>query len=284
MDRRELLDSAVFVGAASMLRVDPARADDQSVSIVKMIDTNVSLFQWPFRRLPLDETDALIGKLRSLGITQAWAGSFEGLLHRDVAAVNQRLAESCSPHPELVPIGEINLALPAWEEDFRRCVQHHKTPGVRVHPNYHGYTLADPRFAKLLQLATKAKRFVQVAAAMEDVRTQHPLMQVRDVDLSPLPDALRRCPGARVQTLNYRPRSGDALLEQTPGVYFDTARVEGTDGVARLLRSPVGKRIMLGTHAPFLVPEAALIRTRESRLTTDELSSLLWQNAERMLK
>jgi predicted TIM-barrel fold metal-dependent hydrolase len=250
----------------------------------RIIDTNVSLFQWPFRRLPLDETDALVTKLRSLGIAQAWAGSFEGILHHDLAAVNRRLAEACKSRAELVPIGSVNPTLPDWEEDLRRCIDEQQMPGIRLHPNYHGYALDDPRFAKLLELATTAGRFVQLAAAMEDTRTQHPLVRVEDVDLAPLTAVIPQIAGARVQILNYRPTS--PLLEtlaKTPGLYFDTARVEATDGVPNLIKRVPPQRVLFGTHAPFLVPEAALIRVHESgRLDEAALRAVLANNAERV--
>ena len=50
-----------------------------------MIDTNVHLFQWPFRRLPADDPDEFVLKLKARGVEQAWAGSFEALLNRDVS-------------------------------------------------------------------------------------------------------------------------------------------------------------------------------------------------------
>ena len=60
-----------------------------------MIDVNVYVSRWPCRRLPDDETPRLVRRLRDRGITSAWTGSFDGLLHRDVAAVNSRLAQEC---------------------------------------------------------------------------------------------------------------------------------------------------------------------------------------------
>ena len=60
-----------------------------------MIDVNVNVSRWPFRRLPHDETPKLVHKLKACGITQAWVGSFDGLLHCDVAAVNARLVDEC---------------------------------------------------------------------------------------------------------------------------------------------------------------------------------------------
>jgi hypothetical protein len=281
INRREILNIGVSAAAASFLTSTETPADEQPDSF-RIIDTNVSLFRWPFRRLPLDAPSALVTKLRSLGISKAWAGSFEGLLHRDVAGVNERLAEACGQHPELVPIGSLNVELPSWESDLRRCVKDHNMPGIRLHPNYHGYTLDDPRFAELLEQATSAGRFVQIAAAMEDTRTQHPTVVVPDVNLAPLPDLIQRIRNARVQILNHRLR-GPLLerLAQIPGIFFDTARVDSTDGVPKLAQTVPPGRVMFGTHAPFLIPQAALIRVHESgQLDADGLAAVLSKNAE----
>jgi len=270
--RRQLLQAGAAAAVAANVRA--------AESPLRIIDTNLSLFRWPFRRLPLDDADALVKKMRALDISQGWAGSFEAILHRDISSVNERLAKACATRPMLRPIGAINPTLPDWRADLRLCVGH-KMPGIRLFPGYHDCKLADPRFAELLQLATKMKLFVQIAATMEDTRTQHPRLRVPDVDLSPLPKALRGIDHARVQILNLRPRSAHIeLLAKLPNVRVDTARVEGTDGVPALVRKLPG-RVLFGTHAPLLIPEAALIRTHESaQLDAPSLRALLAENAD----
>jgi predicted TIM-barrel fold metal-dependent hydrolase len=281
ISRRELLLAGAAAAAVPTVMRQAAQGAGEPVAAWPIVDTNISLFHWPFRRLPLDEADALVNQLQSLGITQAWAGSFEGLLHRDLAGANFRLAEACRRHPMLVPIGSINIELPGWEQDVAQCFGELAMPGIRLHPNYHGYALDDPRFARLLELATREARFVQIAAAMEDTRTQHSLVQAGDVDLTPLADTVTRIRGARVQVLNARLRG--ALLNRlaaTPGVWFDTARVEGTSGVPQLVAQVGRDRVMLGSHAPFLIPQAALIRVHESgELDEPSLRSVLCDNA-----
>ena len=286
MNRRDVLRLAASAGATTAFLPGNARAADDGQSAgFRIVDTNVSLFRWPFRRLPLDETNALVSKLRTLGISQAWAGSFEGILHRDISAVNERLIAACRPVPELVPIGSLNLALPGWEADLQRCVEN-RMPGIRLHPNYHRYSLDDARFAELLKRATAAGRFIQIAASLEDGRTHSDLVRTADVDLSPLATLLPTVAGARVQLLNHKLRA--PLLGQlasTPGIYFDTARVEATDGVPRLVSSVPPGRVLFGTHAPFLIPEAALIRTHESGLLEDSaLRAVLAGNADNLLR
>lgn len=285
ISRRDLLATSAGVASALLLPASEAIADDDSPGF-RIIDTNVSLFRWPFRRLPLDDSAALAEKLRSLGVTQAWAGSFEGVFHRDLAGVNARLSEECRKHPLFVPIGSANPALPGWEDDLQCCFEEHNMPAIRLHPNYHGYTLDSPAFVRLLDLAADAGRFVQIAVALEDTRTQHERLQVPDVDLGPLATILKRLPRARVQLLNDRPRG--AMLNQLaelPGLYFDTARVEGTDGIPHLVKSVKPGRVLFGSHAPFLIPEAVLIRTHESGLLDrPSLHAVLSRNAERFRK
>ena len=278
LNRRELLNVAALTGFAAALpdRSDAAAPENQ----FKIIDTNVSLFQWPFRRLPLDDTAALVGGLRHLGITQAWAGSFEGPLHRDLSAVNQRLVNECARYSELVPMGTINPGLHGWEEDFHLCCEKHRMTGIRIYPNYHQYTLDDPRCVQLLNSAAENHRLVQIVVAMEDVRTQHQLVQVPDVDLSPLTKLLPSIPELRVQILNAR--SSQPALSQIaawPSVFFDTSRFDGTDGVAKLLSMTSKRQVVYGSHSPFLTPESALIRVHESDLSEADLRALLWENA-----
>ena len=295
LNRRELLSGALAGAAAGTLYSGTAAAKDTAASTDApevperpwdVIDTNVSLFQWPFRRMLYDTTGALVDKLESLRIAQAWAGSFEGLLHRDITGVNLRLAEACREEGRgrLVPFGSLNLELPDWEEDLRQCHEQHRMPGIRLHPNYHDYALDDPRFTRLLTMAAERGLLVQLAASMEDVRTQHPKLQVPDVDLAPLPDLLQKVPKANVLLLNFKATGAIFIrLADCPQVYFDIARVESTDGVARILRGPAGERTVFGTHAPFLIYESALIKAYESDLTERETRSLFADNARRLL-
>jgi predicted TIM-barrel fold metal-dependent hydrolase len=256
-----------------------------------MIDTNVDLFRWPFRRLAGDKPAELVANLRKKGVTQAWAGSIEGLLLRDVAGVNARLADACrrlGPN-FLVPFGTINPKQPDWQEDLRRCAEVHKTPGIRLHPNYHGYTLNDPVVAELFSLAASRNLIVQIALAMEDPRTQFPLMRVPPVDAAPLAEIIKRTPNLRLELLNRGfwaglPAPDIPEIAQSDNVYFEFAMVEGTGGVARLIAETSPSRVVFGSHYPFFYFESALLKVREAGLPEDQVHAVFEGNARALLK
>lgn len=272
LDRRQML-TGTATGVASLSLIGSVAAADVGD---KVVDTNISLFQWPFRRLPLDQTSKLLATLNSLGVNEAWAGSFEALLHRDIGGVNERLAAECGKVRQLRPVGAVNLTLPDWEEDLRRCHEDFKMHAIRVHPNYHGYALDDSRFDRLVKLSTERDLLVQLTATMEDERTHHPLVHLPDVDLAPLPAICERHPRAQIQVLNLRPRGATLkLLAKPPGIWFDTSRMEDTHGVQRLLQHVPVERVRFGSHAPFLIPQAAMIRLHESPLTKTQRLTIL---------
>lgn len=249
-----------------------------------MIDCNVYLSQWPFRRLPLDKTQLLVEHLQSVGVDQAWCGSFDALLHTDQGAVNHRLAEECSRFGKqiLVPFGVVNPLLPDWREELRRCHEVHHMPGIRVHPNYHRYGLDHAEFAQLLDEATRRKMIVQIPLTMEDERTQHPLLRVPHVDPAPLIDLVSRVRDCRVVLINAFRAMKPAMTEKlsmTARVWFDIAMLEGVAGVENLLKRIGPEKILLGSYAPFFYWESCDLKLREAELAEPHRRAIRRDNA-----
>jgi len=294
--RRELIHGALAAGTASMVaasegeksattplpsNVLPSNVLPPMSMPSKVIDTNVSLFHWPFRRLPLDEVNELCAKFQQLGITEAWAGSFEALLHRDLRKVNERLQKLCQKRAELIPVGAVNPNLPDWKHDLNLCLGRFAMPGVRLLPGYHGYALDDAVFGELLVTATKLGGFVQVVVAMEDTRTQSSSLQAPNVDPRPLQHWMQQIPDAKVQILNCRPSASDRqTFASIPRLTVDTSRVDGTDGVATLANAIGIDRVLYGSHSPFLIPEAACIRMVETGIPAVDVKAIMQENAE----
>jgi predicted TIM-barrel fold metal-dependent hydrolase len=289
LNRRRFLQNSLAIAAALGL-ADPRGAEAANPGLPaagRIIDTNVYLDRWPFRRVPFDDTVKLVEKLRQQHVEEAWAGSLDGLLHKDVAGVNARLARQCQEFGGgmLKPFGTINPTLPAWEEDARLCAEVHRMPGIRLHPNYHGYTLDDPRFVEVLKVATARRLAVQLVLTMEDDRTQHPLMRVPNVDITPLPRALEAAPGTRVMLLNWPRVAGKPVLLalQNTSAVFDIAMLEGIAGIEAALEELPLERLCFGSYAPVFYHEAATLKLQESSLDEGRLAAITWTNARRFL-
>ena len=158
-------------------------------------------------------------------------------------------------------------------------------PGIRLHPNYHGYELKDPLFAEVLEAAAARRLAVQLVWCMEDVRTQYPLLRVPNIDLAPLPGLLQRFPALRIQILNWKSARGTQArqLLSAGQVFLDFAMAENPGGVARLLSTASPERVLFGSNFPLFYLESALLKVREAGLAPAEEEAVLGGNARRFL-
>jgi predicted TIM-barrel fold metal-dependent hydrolase len=302
LTRRTFLNSAVLPAAMATLPtavVEGAEPAGGAGMPPEIIDTNVHLFDWPFRKLKYAGATALVAKLRRHRITQAWAGSYEGLLHKDLDGVNSRLAEECRARGAgmLLPFGAINPALPDWEADVRRCHEQHRMRGVRLYPSYHNYTLQTPAVARLLQVAQERGLIVQLVVRMEDPRVQLPVTRTPSVNVTELPELLAAVPNLKFQLLNafnatesLRGLVGRRIIQETRAM-LDFSHVEGQVGLGRLIAGDAAngrpslavERIVFGSHAPFFPCESAVFKLFESPLGRPDLEKVMRGNAERFL-
>ena len=303
LTRRRFLNGTLLpavLGTLSERAVQGGEPDGGAAVPPDIIDTNVHLFDWPFRKLKYAGAKALVAKLRRHRIRQAWAGSYEGLLHKNLDGVNARLAEACRADGAavLLPFGTVNPALPDWEADVRRCQEQYHMPGIRLYPSYHNYSLQKPEVARLLHLAQERGLIVQLVVRMEDPRVQLPVTRTPSVDVSGLPELLAALPNLKVQLLNafnatesLRGQIGRRLIEQTR-VTIDFSHVEGQGGLGKLIagdrengRPPLPvERIVFGSHAPYFPCESAVFKLFESPLSRPALEKVMHSNAERFLK
>jgi uncharacterized protein len=301
MNRRVFIKNAALAAATAAVGYNRAQAQQGGQAQAPeaaatgappdLIDSNVYLSRWPFRRLPFDKTQKLAGLLKQKGVARAWTGSFDALLHRDISAVNARLAEECAAEGTglFVPFGAVNPTLPDWEEDLRRCHEVHRMPGIRLHPDFHGYRLDDPLFTRLMELATARGLVVQIALGMEDPRTQPKIAMLAPPHPGPLADLLPNMPKARVVLLNFFREFGYnrvvlVRMSSLPQVSFDMAMVEGVDPVRGILDSVRSARLLFGSYAPYYNFDSSRLKLQESELSADQLAAIRHGNAAAVLQ
>jgi predicted TIM-barrel fold metal-dependent hydrolase len=253
------------------------------------VDVNVYLGRWPFRRLKGDEPAEQVAKLKDKDVQTAWAGSFDAVLHRDLAAVNARLADDCARHGKgrLLPFGAVNPLMPFWEEDLRRCHEKHHMPGLRLYPAWHGYGLDRPSFAALLKAASERDMVVQLVLKLEDERTVNPVLRLQPLDPTPLVEIVAAMPRLRLVLLNHVGVVNPVLLRKLTDagqVYADIATVEGLGGVAKLLQTVPAARLLFGSHYPFFYLESAVLKLREAGLEPAQERAIRSDNAQRLVR
>jgi predicted TIM-barrel fold metal-dependent hydrolase len=284
--RRHFLKHTLAATAAcGLARIDAAPAAPLTEAL---IDTHVYLGHWPHQTLSSEIPATLIDQLRKSGVAQAWIGNFNGLFHKDAARVNERLATTCAKLGDglLIPFGTVNPTLPDWEDDIRRCHESFHMPGIRLHPNYHGYKLDDPRFSRLLELASARGLIVQLVAWLEDER--HFLLSpaTMQVDLAPLAGKAAAFPSLKLLVAGGNwANDGETMrgLLRQKQTYFDFSRARGSSDIRRLVELATADRVVFGSGMPLHDTVVNAAKLRELNLNDSDSKAVTTKNAGGLL-
>lgn len=252
-----------------------------------MIDANVYLGNWPFRKLRYTTHFALLDKMDALGIEKAVVSSLENVFYKDQLAGNRQLHAEVGHHADrLLPAYTINPKFPGWEEDLALCVEEFGMRVMRLHPNYHQLGLDSAEGTAVLEAARGHGFVVILTTGLEDTRHHHPLVKVPDVPADQVAAAVSAFPDVRflVAAANF---SGINAVwtqaAQAPNLHFENSRVQGPVGDIEKLCATMGAdRVLLGTNLPLHVPEAATLAVEHAKITADEQRMILQGNAARL--
>lgn len=248
-----------------------------------LLDVNAALGHWPFAKFEQDTARQLADHLAAAGIDLALVSSIETALFPDPHIPNMELVDTLESVPNLLPLMTLDPTLSHW----RDCLDTYRERGVlsavRVLPNYHRYTLDDPRFDELaVALQAGDHPVLVVQMRLEDERGQYPLMQVPGVPVADVVALAERHPRLPILCLcPYRPEAIE-LVRSTENVFVDIAFVEFKDTLASLLTHIPAGRVLFGSHTPMLYTRAALMKMEHANIDSVAIEAIGSTNALRL--
>lgn len=224
-----------------------------------MIDTSAFCGHWPFRRLPAAQPAELKERLRALGITQAWVAPLDAVFYWDPQEANEALHQVLSDDPFFLPVGVVNVTLPSWRQDAKRCLEELGCRAFKLFPNYHRFDVESTETVALCELARAANVPVCVQMRMQDERGHPPLVKVPGVGVKGVSALAQKAPRTRLLVCApYRNELKE--LRAASNVWAELSHTEWELSLQTALNAFGHERLVFGSHAPLHYPAAAVAK------------------------
>jgi predicted TIM-barrel fold metal-dependent hydrolase len=243
-----------------------------------IVDCNVSLGHWPFARLTVETARELSVHLQRHGIERALVSSADAVLFPEPEECNERLRSALEGFPSLLPVPVLNPRTASAAVILAG-------PGLRavkLIPNYHGYSLSDPRAVAVCREAARRGVPVMVQMRMEDERGHYELLKVPGVGVEDVTALASAVPGLTLVALC--PYFAEArTLAKVPGILVDISFTEVPDTLAQLCAAVPASNILFGSHTPLSYTGAAVAKLASAEIGEKERQMIGSGNAIRVL-
>lgn len=248
----------------------------------RVIDMSVWTGNWPFTSQRFTKLGPLKEKLKSLQVAKAFVAPTEAILEQDPLRANKALL-SAVQDDFFSPVPVIDLSYANWDENVQFAVNDERVKMIKLLPNYHMYELDEKQLEQLVKMTEQHKLIISVQMRVEDMRGQHPLMLVKDVDVLKAVRTMAFYPEQRFMLSNlYIYEVPEALLP-LDNVWVDISSMEEIDTVRELKRNDKFDKVLFSSHSPFYIPEAAVNKLKYTDERQEDVDAVAYANAMKLL-
>lgn len=255
-----------------------------------MIDVNCYLGHFAFRQLRNNTADGLLRMMDAKGIEKAVVGSAAAVTYRNTLSGNEELYREVKSHRDrLIPFAVINPGYAGWADDLKICREEFGMRGVRLHPGWHNYKLADACCRELVAAAAEHKMPVSIPIRVEDNRQRHWLVDVPDEPLAAINDLVKANPKATFILAAgsgfTRCALGKKQNDLPKNYYIEICRVTAllANELAQLVNNIGAERLIFGTGMPFHYPDPAILKLKVLDISEADKERIRHANAAKLL-
>lgn len=255
-----------------------------------IIDSNVLIGNWPFRRLPYTDPGELRKVLSDEGITRAIAGSLNAVFFRDVQDGNEMLYKAVDRHRDFfTPAATINPTYALWEKDYKQAIEE-GAAALRIYPEYQNWDILDHSAFELYEACRKDKLPIILTAEIEDIRQRHFMDNPRDWLGGEVRQLIEHIDGLKILVVNARADRMREIALTLPSqkrkqVFFDISAVWGpfVDDIALCVNQIGAAQFVFGSHASLKTPETAVMKLKISQITEQDKKQIFTENIKQIM-
>lgn len=250
-----------------------------------IIDVNVFLGSYPFRRVPGTSSAAVLAAMDRIGVGEAWVSHLPSLFWKDPSEGNAWLYEETARQPRFRPVPAVQPELAHWEEVVADAASR-QAPAIRCDPQYAALDPLGGPLKKLVAVAAELGLPVMMAVRLEDLRQRHPNDVAGDLAPSAVRALLRSHPRARL-IITHADRGfieevhfGSTPEEQSR-TWWDICWIWGPpeDHLATLVNTIGAERFLFGSGMPLRIPENSGAKLDLSGFTRSQRDAIEAGNA-----
>jgi predicted TIM-barrel fold metal-dependent hydrolase len=255
-----------------------------------IVDINVLLGRWPFAPLKYDNVEGVLTLMDRAGIDRGIVTSLNSVFYYDCEIGNREVGEACKQYPDrFVPLAVINPNLLLWKDHLEECIEEYGVKGLKLHPDYHKFSLLEDKTARVMREARRLRLPVYIQTSLLDMRHHPGYCFVSEVPISEVAQAVDRYSENTFivgggQWFMRRARQLFNSVRKNQSFYIVTDGLGGPfDGLGELAEQIGSSRLLFGTRIPILYAEASKLVVEQSKISAEDREKILGGNAAELL-